>query len=307
MTEDARRTIAARFGVAALNLLAPGLGLLRIARLKPAIAFLPAPAAISLALITAYALLPGLGFAGWAMLMLVLLAGIVAIFIGSIVLTWFGSRTKVAEMPWWSRWYGIVGAWILVSALGVALTDVAKSHFRTFYIPSEAMLPTLRVNDRLVASMRRTSDLRRGDMILFAVGDATYIKRVAALPGDRIAMQGGVVILNGQPVAQRVIGTERVTQSVFGNEARRLVEQFPGEATPHEIYDLGYSAGDNVEEQEVAPGHVFVLGDNRDMSADSRLSRAEFGVEQLPVTDIRGRALFYLWGPSDRMGEALNR
>ena len=107
--------------------------------------------------------------------------------------------------------------------------------------------------------------------------------------------------------SQRYLRTDRIQASWQGLRARRLAERFPGEAAPHEIYDTGYSQGDDMAERLVAPGHVFVLGDNRDHSADSRFTRADLGVEQLPIRDIRGRALFYLWGPSGRMGEPLNR
>lgn len=201
----------------------------------------------------------------------------------------------------------IWAALAFAALLAVPLGAVALGFFKVFYIPSEAMMPTLLVNDRLLASMQGLGGLRRGEIIILDVGEHMYIKRVAALPGDRIAMHNGVVILNGRPVPQRFLRTDRVEPSEFGTEARRLAEQFPGETGPHEIYDSGYSQGDDMAEQRVLPGHVFVLGDNRDRSADSRYTRADFGVEQLPIAHIRGRALFYLWGPSGRMGEPLNR
>jgi signal peptidase I len=187
------------------------------------------------------------------------------------------------------------------------LPDLLTFPYRTYYLPAEAMMPTLVKNDRLVAAMARPQRLRRGDIILLRVGDATYIKRVAALPGDRIAMAGGVVILNGRPVAQRFVQVDRVRPDMYGSAARRLAEQFPGEAAPHQIYDRGVSPGDEMAERRVAAGHVFVLGDNRDQSADSRYPREEHGVDPLPVEDIVGRALFYLWGPSGRTGEPLHR
>jgi len=307
VNEGEQRAVLPRIGIAALNLLSPGLGLLRVQRLKPALAFLFAPHLLLVLLIVLFASMPMLGFADWAGLMLFLLLAIATVYVGSIVWSWRASRQAQAPGQWWSRWYGIVGVVLLVVAVGNLLPDTARSYYRTFYLPSEAMMPGLQVNDRLVASMREVDRLRRGDIIIFEVGVSIYIKRVAALPGDRIEMLNGTVILNGRPVPQRFLGTDRVEPNLYGTEARRLSEQFPGEPGPHEIYDMGYSRGDDMAEQRVAPGHVFVLGDNRDRSADSRFPRSEFGVEQLPIADIRGRALFYLWGPSGRMGEPLNR
>ena len=68
------------------------------------------------------------------------------------------------------------------------------------------------------------------------------------------------------------------------------------------------TAYDDTPEQRVAPGHIFLLGDNRDHSADSRVPIAEMGLEQVPVSAIRGQPLFYYWGSDNsRMGEPLNR
>jgi signal peptidase I len=203
-----------------------------------------------------------------------------------------------------------IAIWIALgfgALLAIPIGLVAFGFFKVFYIPAEAMMPTLQVNDRLLASLQRPADLRRGDIILLRVGRSIYIKRVAALAGDRIEMIGGIVYLNRRPVTQRYLRTDRIDDDRYDDRARRLAEQFPGEAASHEIYDLGYTQGDDMPEQVVAPGHVFVLGDNRDASADSRFSHAEQGVEQLPIADIRGRALYYLWGPSGRFGDPIGR
>lgn len=305
---EAARGIPARIGIAALNLLAPGLGLLRVQKLKAALAFLFAPHVLLAMLVLGFAMAPTLSFSAWAALMAVLLVGMVLIYLGSIIWSWRASWNARPTATWWSRWYGLLGVFLLIIGIGSLLSDAARSYYRIFYLPSEAMMPTLKVNDRLIASMRGAGDLRRGDVVLFEVsGGQTYIKRVAALPGDRIEMVNGIVILNGRPVTQRFLRAEGVERGIYGTEARRLAEQFPGEASSHEIYDLGNSPGDDMAEQRVLPGRVFVLGDNRDQSADSRYPREEMGVEQLPIADIRGRALFYFWGPSGRMGEPLNR
>ena len=195
---------------------------------------------------------------------------------------------------------GCVAAVLLfvpVAALGSGL-------FKNFYIPAESMAPTLLKSDRMVASMWGPGTLKRGDIVIFRLGNAFYVKRIAALPGDEIGMRAGLVSLNGQPVPQRFLRRETIDDG-RPMPVRRLSEQFPGEARPHEIYDSGPNLLDEYGPVRVAPGHVFVLGDNRDFSADSRVPRVEMGVEQLAIAEIRGKALFYAWGPSRRTGEAI--
>jgi signal peptidase I len=301
------RGIPARIGIAALNLLAPGLGLLRVQRLRIAILFLLAPAGTIALVLLVYALSPVLDFRRWAAIVAVCMIAILVIYLAPVVMSWRASRGAAVAGPWWSRWYGLLAAFVLITAVNWPLADLARSHYQTFYLPAESMAPTLALGDKLVARMRAPAQLRRGTIILLRVGRYTYIKRIAALAGDRIAMRGGVVILNGRPVLQRAIGEEQVRPSPFGTTARRLAERFPGETHPHQIYDLGYSPFDDTAEVTVAPGHVFVLGDNRDQSADSRVSRAEMGVEQVPVGDIVGVPQFIYWSADrSRIGTRLD-
>lgn len=307
MSDGAARSLPARLGIVALNLLMPGLGLLRVQRGRAAILFLIAPWIVVAVIFAAGLTLPTLNFPAWAAMLGFALVAFVAVYIGAMWKSWRSSARRLPGGPWWSRWYGMAGIALILWAVSWPLPDLLTFPYRTYYLPAEAMMPTLVKNDRLVAAMGRPQRLRRGDIILLRVGDGTYIKRVAALAGDRIAMASGVVILNGRPVAQRFVQVDRVRPDMYGSAARRLSERFPGEAAPHQIYDRGVSPGDFMAERRVAAGHLFVLGDNRDQSADSRYSRAEQGVEQLPIGDVQGRALFYLWGPSGQMGAPLHR
>jgi signal peptidase I len=189
----------------------------------------------------------------------------------------------------------LIGVGIFVGlALIVPFALLATGVYRLMYIPSEAMMPTFAVGDRFLARMSPPAALNRGDIVLVnGSGSGIYVKRVAGLPGDRIAVAGGILILNGRPVAQRLVGEDRVQPDMYGSSARRLAEQFPGEAALHEIYDSGESPGDEFAQQIVAPGHYFLLGDNRDHSADSRFPREEQGLEQVSLADIRGVPWFF--------------
>jgi signal peptidase I len=225
----------------------------------------------------------------------------------AIILTWHLSRAKAAGHPWYARWYSIIGAMTVAWLIGFAQTDDDLRRYRNFYTPAQSMAPTLLKNDRFIAYMQG-GEFHRGDMVLVPThrGDI-YIKRIAALPGDRIAMRDGQVVLNGSSVAQRFRRTERIKDGVIPLDARRLQEQFPGEARPHEIYDYGASPGDEMPEQTVRPDHIFLLGDNRDRSADSRFSQEDSGLEQVPIASVAGRPLYFSWGSSRPMGSPLSR
>ena len=300
------RRVPARLGIAALNLLAPGLGLLRLGETRRALPFLAALPLAYTALLAVYVLTPELSFTVYAISSVALLLLFLGSVIGATIGGWRISRNRAAETGRWSRWYVMLAATLLFWILGSLFVPLLHGFYKPFYLPSEAMSPTLVKGDRLIGSMR-SRDLRRGDVALFRVGEATYIKRVAALPGDRIAMENGVVVLNGRPVAQQQVALEETAEPWAQGPLRRLRERFPGESQWHEIYDSGMTEVDEMAELTVPAGHLFVLGDHRDRSADSRVSRDMGGVELLPVSDITGRALFYTWGPSDRMGKAIGR
>lgn len=286
-----RRGAPARLGLSALNLLWPGLGLLR-ARADSRTALLLAAPILLLGLVCAvYALGPTLGFAGWATIVIAAAVIYVGLIIAAIILTWRTSADRQSPPPFWSRWYAIVLVWIVLVA-ATTIVDVRR-FYRLYRVRSEAMMPTILKNDRFVARMRNFGELRRGDVVIVRVARFDYVERIAALGGDRIRLEAGEVFLNGARVPQRPVGEEQVA----GQPVRRLAERFPGERREHHIYDLGPTEADDFPETLVPPGHVFVLGDNRDMSADSRVPREQSGVALARVGDVIGRALFFSWWP----------
>ena len=158
-----------------------------------------------------------------------------------------------------------------------------------------------------------------GDIVIAVPPDRTedYIKRVIGLPGDTIAVVNGQVILNGEPVPQEVeppirIPVDHQMCESFGGEAPCLQEfdhykvrtsngrEFYEPPTKREtlpngasylIIDDFNSQGDNFGPVTVPDGHVFLMGDNRDHSADSRFPVIERGLGgPVPLTSVGGRA-----------------
>jgi signal peptidase I len=184
-----------------------------------------------------------------------------------------------------------------------------------FYVPSGSMEPTLLIGDALLASkypygysaaslpiqitLPETGRVfsgtpKRGDVVVFRwPGDRSqaWVKRVVGLPGDRIQMRRGQLFINDQPASLKPDGVGDAEDDNGGSEpAQRYVETLPG-GVSHEIFKL-YDNGrlDNTEEVTVPPDRLFVMGDNRDNSADSRVPVRQGGVGLLPMDDLVGRA-----------------
>lgn len=209
------------------------------------------------------------------------------------------------EVLEWARTIG------MVAALFIAIQTVA---FASFHIPSESMVPTLAVGDRVVVTKfpygfsknsvpfnlgsflpESKSRLfqgmpKRGDIVVFkhTRDSKTMIKRVVGLPGERIAMQGGQLFINGEAVEQALtrdyVFTRRDGQQA---QVREYLETLPGGYT-HNIVEVSDRAPlDNVKEITIPEGHLFMMGDNRDMSADSRET---WNLGPVPISHLMGRA-----------------
>jgi signal peptidase I len=158
---------------------------------------------------------------------------------------------------------------------------------------------------------------RRGDVVVFRHPgeDIDLVKRVIGLPGDTIAVQDGELILNGQHLPRQELppysvpispnspckvaypGTPMVAQ-VSGRAyctypAYR--ETLPGGPSYTVLDQIDGGPADNFGPVRVPAGHVFLMGDNRDDSLDSRFSAAEGGVGMVPVENLIGRALVTFW------------
>ena len=139
-----------------------------------------------------------------------------------------------------------------------------------------------------------------GDVIVFvSPGGQDYVKRMVASEGDRVEMRDGAIVLNGRAIP---------CQSQGNGTCR---ETLPNGAS-HVVRSDGSGPLSNMAEITIPPGHYFVLGDNRDDSADSRLSRANGGVGLVPDSSVIGRAsrIFFSTGDGlrwSRIGQGSDR
>ncbi|WP_343564798.1 signal peptidase I [Kiloniella sp. b19] len=207
--------------------------------------------------------------------------------------------------------------------------------FEPFNIPSGSMKPTLLVGDYLFVSkmsyglgkysfplLTGTLDYdgrilgeepERGDVVVFRLpSDPTvdYIKRVVALPGETVQVRAGVLYINGEPVKRESRG-ERLVEDSRGFPLRvtEYLETLPG-GREHLIWEVTDSGPlDNTPVFTVPEGHYFFMGDNRDNSQDSRVTRS---VGPVPYENLIGRAdrLFFSVGDGmdirfSRIGQAI--
>jgi signal peptidase I len=173
------------------------------------------------------------------------------------------------------HWRRTILEWLGVIAGGIAIALLVEAFLiQAFWIPSPSMEPTLDVGDRVLVNKLsyKFHDVHRGDVVVFErpPGASTgedgeikdLIKRVIAIGGDTIEAREGNVYVNGEPIDENYLE--------------------PGTPTDH------------LPPTEIPPGHVFVMGDNRTNSEDSRV----FGpideddivgrafIRVLPITDI---------------------
>ena len=226
---------------------------------------------------------------------------------------------------------------LIVSVLLIAWV-IRSFVFAPFSIPSGSMLPTLFIGDYVMVAKwpygfsrvsfpwgfpsfdgRIFSNLpERGDVVVFRAPGTNedFVKRVIGLPGDRIEVRGGMLVINDRPIPRQQAGT--FAMPVSANSPCRVVggatpmtsptddggiaclypvfrENFPDGHSHLVIDQVDNPRADSVAPTVVPDGHVFLMGDNRDDSLDSRFSTAEGGIGFVPVENLIGRATLIFW------------
>jgi signal peptidase I len=158
----------------------------------------------------------------------------------------------------------------------------------------------------------------RGDVVVFRPpgGDIDFIKRVIGLPGDTVEVRDGMLVINGRPIPRQSIGSIGVP--VSDNSPCRVVppatrmidtlpngdsaclypaytETLPGGRTYVVLDQVDDPRKDDMSPVRVPEGHLFLMGDNRDDSLDSRFAPVEGGIGFVPLENLVGRAMVMFW------------
>ena len=226
-------------------------------------------------------------------------AGLIAFFITILLYLvwtiWDAARVARPKQDYalrpFNRWYVYLAVALAVKLLvspGLLAGVFALSPGRSFEVPSASMAPGLIVGDHVYADLTayRSSRPARGDLVVFAAPEnpkVIVMKRVIGLEGEVIELRDKQVLLDGRPLADP-----------WGRHTDPKVH--------HRIpmKPEGSDTRDNFGPLRIPAGTVFLLGDARDNSYDSRF----FG--PVPLSSLRGRLLYVYWSPDrSRIGKSL--
>lgn len=210
---------------------------------------------------------------------------------------------------------GLLG-WLIEPLTAILLVAGATTAIaQPFYIPSGSMEPNLQIGDMLLGTkfaygysrwslpygLGPSSQTRlfgklpaRGDVVIFrhpTNTKTTLIKRVIGLPGDRVQMVRGRLMINGKMAPLEEAGTGKVEESDGSlHPIGKFIETLPGGAK-HTVFKTRWDGPlDDTAVFTVPANHIFAMGDNRDNSSDSRMAPEDGGVGFIPAENLVARA-----------------
>lgn len=206
------------------------------------------------------------------------------------------------------------GRWAVILAIAIGLPLLVRAYVAEVYgVASDSMIPTLSPGDKVLINRMAYRDLTfclsstckpasgqpsRGDVIVFTYPgepDKPYIKRVIGLAGETVTYHDDRLQIDQTAASYSRIGTHYYSdERAPFSSADALLEELPGHR--HRILERPEPLHAKGAAWHVAPGHVFVLGDNRDRSNDSRFRGT------VPVDQVTGRALAVLWSWNETEG-----
>lgn len=206
------------------------------------------------------------------------------------------AQQRLADTP---RFVAEVKSYFIIIAV---IFGVRSFVVEPFQIPSGSMLPTLEIGDFILVNkfdyglrlpvsntvIIPTTIPKHGDVVVFKYPrdpSLNYIKRLVGLPGDTVSYRDKVLTVNGKQASKELLAKLSVSLNPSKEPVQLFNENLDG--VQHEVYN-SYRFTPHEGEWVVPEGHYFVMGDNRDNSADSRF----WGF--VPEENMKGRA-FYVW------------
>jgi signal peptidase I len=187
----------------------------------------------------------------------------------------------VRVRPWYQRWYGLTAIAVVWGLIASSLFDLVKSSFvEAFRIPTDSMAPTIQAGDYLL--VRKTiPSTAAGSVVVFpspADTSVFLIKRIVGRAGDTLEMRNKQLRINNRSVTEPYIQHVDPDNDLYAPAMYWQASALAGRADTARYRPTRDNWGPLV----VPPGHLFMLGDNRDDTEDSRY----WGF--VPVTDVIG-------------------
>lgn len=210
---------------------------------------------------------------------------------------------------WFARWYWVLV--VIIIAPTIIFLPMRAFLWEPFTASSGSMLPTLDRGSLVFATKYAYgysnasywfgtslgegrifySPPERGDIAVFKTpmpAATDYLKRIIGLPGDTIQIKKGVLFINGKTVERKFVGeyVDHIPRRDQAMVLKRYIETLPNGRQYHILEETDTMLTDNTPVYKVPPAHFFVLGDNRDLSRDSRFLN---DIGYIPVENLVGR------------------